>query len=116
MAHEGETVQGTPAETLAGLRENPELMTQTSFPNAGYDYYVSFDPETQTYTDRVVALGADVEDESAWVVGGQGQDEETILHHFQFLIDREAMAQNPLAALMQMLAGGTLDLGEDDED
>jgi hypothetical protein len=115
MAQDGETIQGTPAETLARLRENPELITKTSFPHAGHDYYISYDPETDTFSDRVVTLGADLNDESAIIVGGEGQAEEEILHHIQFLIDREAMAENPMAALMAMLAGGVLDL-DDEED
>jgi hypothetical protein len=105
MAQAGDTAQGTPAETLAGLRENPELMTCTPFPTAGYDYYVSYDPETGTYTDRLVTLGADLNDEDSIIVGGEGQPEEEILHHFQFLMEKEEAAKNPLAFLMQMLAG-----------
>jgi hypothetical protein len=106
MAEAGDIAVGTPAETLAGLRANPTLMTCTQFPTAGYDYYVSYVPETDTYVDRVVLAGHDVEDEEAVVVAGSDFTEEEILSHFGFLQQKEEAAKNPLAFLMQMLAGG----------
>jgi len=120
MAEAGDIAVGTPAETLAGLRANPDLMTCTQIPTAGYDYYVGYYPEVDSFADRVVLAGHDVEDEEAVVVGGGGFTEEEILSHFAFLMQKEeaakAMAADPLAALMQMLAAGQLDLGEDDDD
>lgn len=114
MAEAGDVAVGTPAETLAGLRANPGLMTCTQFPTAGYDYYVGYYPETGTFSDRVVLMGHDVEDEDAVVVSGAGFTEEEILSHFEFLMQKEEAAKNPLAFLMQMLADGHIDLGEDD--
>lgn len=110
----GESFQGTPAETVTSLKEHPELVTVTSFPNAGVDFYVGYDAESETFTNQVVTAGAEANDPDAVIVHETGLTEEEILFHFECLIEKEEMAANPMLAMLHAIMSG--ELASDPED
>lgn len=112
----GDQFHGTPAETVASLKEHPELVTCTSFPNVGYDFYVGYDPETETFTNRVVTLGAEPDDVDEIQVDEVGLSEEEILFHFDVLIERDAEVENPMLAMMRAIMNGQVNLYDDEDD
>lgn len=112
----GDQFNGSPAETIASLKEHPELSTCTPFPNAGYDFYVAYDPESETFSNRVVNIGADPSDPDAVQVDEEGLSEEEILFHFDVLIERDQEAENPMLAMMRAIMNGQVNLYDDEED
>lgn len=110
MAQIGDPVgTATPAETLAQLREHSDLSVASHFPAQGVSFYICYDSETDTYTDRVVPHGEDPNDPANVVVDEEGLTEEDVTFRIGVLIEREEQCKaDPFAALMMqmMLAMG----------
>lgn len=114
MAQIGEPVgTATPAETLAQLREHSDLSVASHWPAQGVSFYVCYDEETGTYSDRVVAHGTDPNDPANVVVDEVELSEEDVTFRFGVLSEREEACKNdPMAALiaqMMLQMGGEED-------
>lgn len=108
MTEAGDQHVGTASETLARLRENPALMSETVFPAAGYTLCMGYETEDNSYTVRVHQFGTEPTPETVYVFE-TGLTEEEVIFRMGVLQTRERMAQenvDPFEMMIrQMLAG-----------
>lgn len=103
MPQDGEMFSGTATETLAGLRENPALMTETHFPAQGVTLNMSYVEEDGTYVVRVHMFGTEPTPET--ILSWEGDlTEEEVIWRMGILAEREASAkEDPFQLMVQQL-------------